>query len=132
MPRSVLIVDDSHIVRTTIRDYLEALTDWKVAGEAEDGAEAVRKATELKADLILLDFSMPKINGLEIAGALKKALPNTLVIMFTMFDQALGSTACPATGIDLLISKSDGLINLVQSVNRFLEDRIDPKIEPWR
>jgi DNA-binding NarL/FixJ family response regulator len=125
MPRSVLIVDDSHIVRTTIRDYLEALTDWTVGGEAEDGADAVRKATELKVDLILLDFSMPKMNGLETAAALKKVLPNTLVIMFTMFDQALGSTACQATGIDLVIPKSDGLINLVQSVNRLLERRIE-------
>jgi two-component system response regulator NreC len=125
MPRSVLIIDDSQIVRTTIRDYLEALTTWTVGGEAEDGDDAIRIATELKSDLILLDFSMPKLTGLEVAATLKRALPNTLVIMFTMFDQALGSTACEAMGVDLVIPKSEGLINLVQSVNRLLESRIE-------
>jgi DNA-binding NarL/FixJ family response regulator len=123
MPRSVLIVDDSQIVRTTIRDYLEAVTDWRIGGEAEDAAEALQKATELKADLILLDFSMPTMNGLEAAAVLKKSLPDTLVVLFTMFDMALGATACHATGVDMVIPKSEGLINLVQSVNRFLAGR---------
>ncbi len=132
MPRSVLIVDDSHIVRTAIRDYLEALTDWKIGGEAENGLEAVLKARELEADLILLDFSMPKMNGLEAAAVLKRTLPEAVVVLFTMFDKALGSAACPATGVDLVVPKSDGLINLVQCVNRFLKDRIDPNTEPWR
>jgi DNA-binding NarL/FixJ family response regulator len=132
MPKSVLIVDDSHIVRTTIRDYLEALTDWKIGGEAENGVEAIQKATEIAADLILLDFSMAKMNGLEAAAMLKRTSPDALVVMFTMFDKALGSNACPATGVDLVISKSDGLINLVQSVNRLLEDRMAPVDEPRR
>jgi DNA-binding NarL/FixJ family response regulator len=125
MPKSVLIVDDSHIVRTAIRDYLEVITDWKIGGEAENGVEAILKATDLNADLILLDFCMPRMNGLEAAGILKKTLPDTFIVMFTMFAKALGSNACPATGVDLVIPKSEGLINLVQSVNRFLENRIE-------
>jgi DNA-binding NarL/FixJ family response regulator len=125
MPKSVLIVDDSHIVRTAIRDYLEVITDWKIGGEAENGVEAILKATDLNADLILLDFSMPKMDGLEAAAVLKKSSPESVVVMFTMFDKALGSIACPATGVDLVIPKSEGLINLVQSVNRFLQNRIE-------
>src|SRR5579872_4841367 len=109
MPNSVLIVDDSPVIRKVMRDFFEALTDWKITGEAGDGAEAIQRAVQLKPDLILLDFSMPNMNGIEAASILKKLLPASHIVVFTMFDDALGSRLSSAVGVDLVISKADGL-----------------------
>jgi DNA-binding NarL/FixJ family response regulator len=91
MPQSILIVDDSEIIRNLMRHFLETRTDWNVAGEARDGADAIRKASELHPDLILLDFSMPNTNGIEAASVLKKMMPDDSIVMFTMFSDSLGS-----------------------------------------
>jgi DNA-binding NarL/FixJ family response regulator len=122
MPNSVLIVDDSHIVRKVMRSFFERRTDWKIGGEAEDGAEAIQKAKELRPDLILLDFSMPNMNGIEAASELKRLLPDTRIIVFTMFDDALGSSLSSAVGVDLVVPKAEGLTVLVSAVQHFLSD----------
>jgi DNA-binding NarL/FixJ family response regulator len=120
MPHSVLIVDDSHVVRRVMRDFFERRTDWKIGGEAEDGEEAIQKAKQLKPDLILLDFSMPNMNGIEAASELKKILPDVHIIVFTMFGDALGSTLSSAVGVDLVIPKAEGLTVLVDAVQQLI------------
>ena len=120
MANSVLIVDDYQMVRKVVRHFFESLPDWKVGGEACEGAEAVQKATELKPDLILLDFSMPYLNGLEAASALKKILPNVHIIVFTMFDDALGSSLTSAAGVDLVVPKAEGLSGLWKAIQRVM------------
>jgi DNA-binding NarL/FixJ family response regulator len=122
MPNSVLIVDDSSVVRKVMRNFFERRTDWKIGGEAGDGAEAIQKARELKPDLILLDFSMPNMNGIEAASELKKILPKAHIIVFTMFDDALGSRLSSAAGVDLVVPKAEGLTVLVRAVQHFLGD----------
>jgi DNA-binding NarL/FixJ family response regulator len=121
MPNSVLIVDDSPVIRKVMRDFFEELTDWTISGEAGDGPEAIQLAEELNPDLILLDFSMPHMNGIEAASVLKKLLPGAHIVVFTMFDDALGSRLSCAVGIDLVISKTDGLGGLVKAVHNLLE-----------
>jgi DNA-binding NarL/FixJ family response regulator len=103
-----------------MRDFLERRTDWKIGGEAEDGEEAIQKAKELKPDLILLDFSMPNMNGMEAASELKKILPDVHIIVFTMFGDALGSTLSSAVGVDLVIPKAEGLNVLVEAVEHLM------------
>ena len=120
MKNSLMIVDDSHIVRKVIREFFEALTDWKIAGEAGDGTEAIHKAMELQPDLILLDFSMPNMNGIETASELKKALPDVHIVMFTMYSDALGSTLTSATGVDFVVPKAQGLADLAKAVQHLL------------
>jgi DNA-binding NarL/FixJ family response regulator len=120
MPNSVLIVDDSEIIRRVMRDFFEALTDWKITGEAGDGSEAIQKAVELQPDLILMDFSMPIMNGIEAASVLKSTVPTTRIVVFTMFDDALGSRLSSAAGVDLVIPKADGLSGLVKAVDNML------------
>jgi DNA-binding NarL/FixJ family response regulator len=120
MSNTVLIVDDSHVVINVMRDFFESLTDWKIVGDAEDGAEAIQKAMELKPDLILLDFSMKDMNGIETASILKKMLPNVHIIVFTMYDTAVGSRLCSAVGVDLVVSKAEGLNGLVKAVNHIM------------
>jgi DNA-binding NarL/FixJ family response regulator len=104
-----------------MRDFFEALTNWRIMGEAGDGSEAIQRAIELKPDLILLDFSMPNMNGIEAASVLKKLLPDAHIVVFTMFEDALGSRLSCAAGVDLVISKADGLGGLVKAVHRLLE-----------
>jgi len=120
MPNSVLIVDDSPLVRKVMRDYFETLTDWRIKGEAGDGAEAIQRASELRPDMVLLDFSMPNMNGIESASVLKKMLPHAHIIVFTMFDAALSSRLGSAIGVDLVVPKSEGLNGLVKIVNHVM------------
>ena len=105
MASSVLIVDDNQMVRKVVRHFFESLPDWNVGGEAGEGAEAVRKAAELKLDLILMDFAMPTMNGVEAASVLKKVLPDVQIIVFTVFDDALSSIA--------IASAKSGLMGLL-------------------
>jgi DNA-binding NarL/FixJ family response regulator len=117
---SVLIVDDNQRIRKVMRRFFETLPDWKVAGEAGDGTEAIEKAMELRPDLILLDFSMPNMNGVEAASVLKKTLPDVHIVVFTMFDDALGSRLVSAVGVDLIVPKSEGLTGLVKAIQRLM------------
>ena len=120
MPMSVLIADDSQAVRNAMRDYFETLTDWRIGGEAKDGTEAIQKALALKPELIILDCSMPNMNGLEAASVIRKLLPNVHIIVFTMFDDAVGERLSTATGVDLIIPKTEGLTVLVKAVQQFV------------
>jgi len=103
-----------------MRDFFESLTDWYIVGDAADGAKAIQRAMELKPDVILLDFSMKDMNGIETAPTLKKMLPDIHIIVFTMYDAALGSRLCSAVGVDLVVSKAEGLNGLVKVVNHFI------------
>jgi len=82
----VLVADDHTIVRQGLVGILKASTDIDVVGEAGDGAEAVEKATKLKPDVVVLDISMPHLNGLEAARRIREALPGTRVLVLTMHD----------------------------------------------
>jgi DNA-binding NarL/FixJ family response regulator len=120
MPLSVLIADDNEGIRNAMLDFFETLTDWKVGGEAKDGTEAIQKAMELKPDLVILDFSMPRMKAVEAASVIKGILPKVHIIVFTMFDDALGSRLSSAVGVDLVIPKAEGLTALVNGVQHLM------------
>ena len=82
----ILIVDDLPEMRKLIRTYIEEETDFCVCGEAIDGLDAINKAKHLKPDLIILDASMPRMNGIEAAPKLKELLPETVIILFTFHE----------------------------------------------
>jgi DNA-binding NarL/FixJ family response regulator len=83
----ILIVDDHALFRQGVRATIERGEDFEVVGEAEDGAEALVKARELKPDLILMDINMPYCNGLEAVIAIKSELPDVRIIMLTVHDE---------------------------------------------
>jgi DNA-binding NarL/FixJ family response regulator len=120
VPKSVLIVDDSEIVRRAMRGFFETLSQWKIVGEAGDGVEAILCALSVNPDVILLDFSMPKLNGIEAASVLKKILPRTQIVVFTVFEDALSSRICLSVGVDLVVSKAEGLGGLVNAVQQIM------------
>jgi DNA-binding NarL/FixJ family response regulator len=105
MPHNVLIVDDSPDVRHIVRTFLERDTAFAVCGEAPDGLEAIKKAQELNPDLVLLDLSMPGMNGIETAMVLRRLLPKTQIVLFSNYTDQLGTTLASAVGIDLVLSK---------------------------
>jgi len=78
----LLIVDDHEVVRRGIRSLLADDNRWEVCGEAVDGQDAVDKARELKPDLIVMDVSMPRLNGLEATPIIRSALPDCEVLIF--------------------------------------------------
>ena len=79
MPYSVLLVDDNRLIRKLLRRMFEAI--GYVCSESENGEQAVAEAGQFKPDLIVLDYSMPVMNGLQAAPLLKKILPHTPILM---------------------------------------------------
>ena len=85
-PIRVLVVDDHAVVREGIRRVLTADTGFEVAGEAADAADGMRLATELHPDVVLLDIKMPGESGLELTTRLRQAVPESRVLILSMFD----------------------------------------------
>ena len=109
MPYSILIVDDSTLVRGFIRPYIEPDGAWRVCGEAENGEVAVEKVKERHPDVVILEFQMPVMNGLEAARQIALLAPNTTMVMLTMHDCEQLSKDAQAAGIKEVFSKSDGI-----------------------
>lgn len=80
----ILIGDDHTLVRQGIRKILEERQDWSVVGEAHDGREAVKLATELRPDVVVLDVQMPEMNGIDAAAQIVRKLPGVPVLMLSM------------------------------------------------
>ncbi len=87
----ILIVDDQTSVRNGLRSLLASRADWKICGEAADGLEAIEKAKALRPDLVLMDVSMPRMNGLEATRILREELPDSKVVIVSLNDPALVS-----------------------------------------
>jgi DNA-binding NarL/FixJ family response regulator len=112
----ILIVDDSAPLRKIMHKELDAHTGWAVSGEAENGQQAIEKAEQLKPDLIVLDLSMPIMNGLQAAPALKKILPSTPIVMFTSFHTNFLKDQALKAGIAVVVQKSSSMGVLVDAI----------------
>jgi DNA-binding NarL/FixJ family response regulator len=118
MPRTILIVDDNAHIRKSLRWLLEQELDWQVCGEASNGAEGVSAAARLKPDVVLLDLSMPVMNGIDAARELKKLIPKTHLLMFTSFPTPVIEDAARSVGIEAFVAKSDGATTLLENLHR--------------
>jgi DNA-binding NarL/FixJ family response regulator len=118
MIKRILIVDDSLLTRGVVRELIECRPGIKVCGEARDGLEGVEKGLELKPDLIVLDFSMPRLNGLQAALMLHEVVPDIPIILFTLFKDAILSRLAHNAGVTSVLSKTDQLGTLADEIQR--------------
>lgn len=108
MASKILIVDDSSVVRGLVRSFIEEHTDWVVCGEAENGKIAIELVEELRPHLVVLDLSMPVMNGLDAAREISRTAPGTLMIMFTMHAVDGLREDAQRVGIKRVFSKENG------------------------
>jgi DNA-binding NarL/FixJ family response regulator len=103
-----------------IRLFLESRTSCEVCGEAVNGFDAIEKAGKLNPDVILLDYSMPDMNGIETGAVLKEMMPEVPVILFTVDDSFAIQTAAMSAGIRVVSGKPD-LGRLAGHLNSLLD-----------
>jgi DNA-binding NarL/FixJ family response regulator len=110
--KRVLVTDDHASIRVVLRGLVET-EEFTVCGEAASGDEAIAKAKELVPDLILLDFSMPGMNGAETAKILRKSVPQVRIILFTMGEEFANEALAAATGVDRVVAKPGAAYELL-------------------
>ena len=119
MPR-ILVADDHALMRRMVRHVLEDVEGWLVCGEAATGREAIEMAVRLKPDIVVLDLSMPELNGLEAARQILMQAPQTEVLILTMHDAKELMRAALASGARACVLKSD-MQHLVTAVRALLQ-----------
>jgi len=117
--KSVLIVDDNAFIRHALCELFEE-ADFEVSGEAENGREAIKKAPELRPDLIVLDLLMPVMNGLDAARVLKRLMPTVPLIMYSAFGDKFAKRQAQLIGISEVVSKSEHSSALIHKARGLL------------
>lgn len=115
MPKSILIADDNSSIRFLIRSLIER-AGFTVCAETEDGKQAIEQAQKTNPDLILLDLSMPRMNGAEAAFILKQLMPRVPIILFTLHEPTIDNLLATTSTVDMVIAKTDGLAHLLESI----------------
>ncbi len=118
----ILIADDNPAVRHYLRGLLELQTGWRVSGEAPTGAEALLRINQNRPDVVLLDFQMPDLNGLEVAREISKLFPEIPILMVTIHLSKQLAEEARKVGIRGVCLKSD-VGSIVEAVDTVLHDR---------
>jgi len=119
MARTILIVDDNALVRRSLRTCIEDNTDWTICGEAENGRIAIEKVKQLQPAVVILDWQMPVMNGLDAAKEISRIAPEATLIMITMHESAMLSEEAGAAGITEVLSKTSHVAEaLIASLSR--------------
>lgn len=117
MAKTVLVADDNRLIRKALCELFEKEEDYDICAEACNGAEAIDLAKKCAPDLIILDLSMPVMDGLQAAHKLRQLMPKVPLILFTQFADST-ILAVPDLPFDAVVSKSDGakLIDKVRAL----------------
>ena len=116
----ILIVDDHLAVRRSLRQLLEAAPEFLVCGEAENGQQGVEMARHLLPDAVILDISMPVMNGLQAAKIIRGTLPKTTILMFTSLTHSNLSEFAVAQGAHGVVSKTSPPTALIGTLKELL------------
>lgn len=120
MPASILLADDHALIRQGLKALLEK-QGCRIVGEAADGQEAIRSVENAQPEIAILDISMPILNGIDAARALKKSAPKTKIILLTKHDEDQYVTEAMRAGVKGYVLKSqaaDDLVHAIREVSR--------------
>jgi DNA-binding NarL/FixJ family response regulator len=126
----ILIADDHEVVRAGLVKVLEAKPAWEIVAAVEDGRAAVRMARETQPDIAIVDYSLPSMNGIEVARAIREGSPKTEILIFTMYDNETIIREAMAAGANGYLLKSDAGKHLVEAIEtlaghrRFFSGRV--------
>ena len=118
--KSVLIVDDNAFIRQALCELFERESDFEVCGEAENGKQGIEEAQRLRPDLIVLDLSMPVMNGFDAARVLKRLMPTVLLIMYSAFGDRVAEHQARLIGISEVVSKAEHASVLIHKARGLL------------
>ncbi|HTR46278.1 MAG TPA: response regulator transcription factor [Verrucomicrobiae bacterium] len=113
-----LIVDDSELVRRSLRTVLQANPEWEIVGEAGDGLAAVEMFRELRPNIVILDFQMPGINGIETARRMAEIAPAIPIVLFTQHASADLERHAQEVGIRSVVSKTNAfpMVGMIEAL----------------
>jgi DNA-binding NarL/FixJ family response regulator len=118
----IMVVDDNDLMRRSLRTLLEGQDHWKVCDEASNGQEAVTKFSDKKFDLVVLDFQMPVMDGLEAARQITRRSPDTPILMVTMHTSLQLAQEARRVGIRGVCDKAD-IKCVVEGIQAILQDK---------
>jgi DNA-binding NarL/FixJ family response regulator len=136
MPVSILLVDDHAIVREGLRALLRARGDLAVVGEASDGAEAVAAVERLTPDVVVMDISMPRMNGIDAAAEIRRRFPATQVVFLSVHatsEHVFRALQAGAAGYVLKESVGQEVVDAIRAVaagRRYLSTRLAEVVNP--
>ncbi len=119
MAKTILVADDNPAIRKALCEMFEIEEDYDLCAEATNGVEAIALAKQRRPDLVILDLSMPIMNGYDAALEIKRALPGIRIILFTMYaDVVKRCVMSPDSAVDLVVSKTESakIIDHVRSL----------------
>ncbi|MET0531774.1 MAG: response regulator transcription factor [Microvirga sp.] len=116
MMTRILIADDHDVVRSGVRTILEGHGGWEIVGEARDGKEAIDRALATRPDIVVIDYGLPLINGVEVTRQIRSRLPGVEVLIFTMHDTDSLIRDVLEAGARGFLLKSDAMQFLVAAV----------------
>lgn len=117
----ILVADDHEVMRLGIRNLLEAVPNWTICDEAINGQEAVEKALQIRPDVIIMDITMPVMNGLEASKTIARTQPDIPVILFSLHLSDEMIKGFDTRAIRGAVNKGNAARDLVEAVNRVLD-----------
>jgi DNA-binding NarL/FixJ family response regulator len=121
-PVRILLADDHTIVRQGLARLLEEQRNFKVVGEAVNGQDAVEKAEKLKPDIIIMDIAMPRMNGIEAAKRVRKVMPETKIIILSMYSHEHYIHELLECGVSGYLLKDSGGQDIIKAIRAALKN----------
>lgn len=116
----ILLADDHELIRKGLRALVEANKEWSICGEASNGEEAVERVLELKPDLVILDVTMPVLNGLQAARKIRSIAPRVKILILSMHDSPQLASEALRLGADAYLIKSGPQVQLLETIANLL------------
>lgn len=123
MPVRILLADDSKALRDDVRTLLNARPGWRVVAEAGNGREALEKSRQLQPDVVILDYSMPEMDGISAIPMIREAAPQAEIVVLTVHDAAFTVRRAMDAGARGYVVKTQIIKNLVAAIEAASEHR---------